>query len=52
VPNRQIHNLPFFVLHQHSVAHGTLKAGLSVGTGQGDLDVADDVLEQLAARRP
>ena len=32
--------------------HGTLKAGLSVGTGQGDLDVADDVLEQLGARRP
>jgi len=32
--------------------HGTFKRGLAVGTGQGDLDVPDDVLEQLAARRP
>jgi predicted metal-dependent phosphoesterase TrpH len=32
--------------------HGTFKPGLAVGTGQGDLDVPDDVLEQLAARRP
>jgi predicted metal-dependent phosphoesterase TrpH len=32
--------------------HGTVKADLSVGTGQGDLRVPDDVLDQLAARRP
>lgn len=32
--------------------HGTVKADLSVGTGQGDLRVPDDVLEELAARRP
>jgi 3',5'-nucleoside bisphosphate phosphatase len=32
--------------------HGTVKADLSVGTGQGDLRVPDDVVEQLAARRP
>jgi predicted metal-dependent phosphoesterase TrpH len=31
--------------------HGTVKAGLSVGTGQGDLHVPDAVLEELAARR-
>lgn len=32
--------------------HGAVRAGLSVGTGQGDLDVPDDVLDELAARRP
>lgn len=32
--------------------HGTFKPTLSVGTGKGDLSVPDDVLEQLAARRP
>lgn len=32
--------------------HGTFKPDLSVGTGRGDLDVPDDVLEALAARRP
>jgi len=32
--------------------HGTVKQDLSVGTGQGDLRVPDDVIEQLAARRP
>lgn len=32
--------------------HGTVKPGLSVGTGEGDLRVPDDVLERLAARRP
>jgi predicted metal-dependent phosphoesterase TrpH len=32
--------------------HGTVKQGLSVGTGRGDLRVPDDVLEKLAARRP
>ena len=32
--------------------HGTVKADLSVGTGQGDLRVPDDVLDELAARRP
>jgi predicted metal-dependent phosphoesterase TrpH len=32
--------------------HGTVKGDLSVGTGQGDLRVPDDVLEDLAARRP
>ena len=32
--------------------HGTVKPGLAVGTGRGDLKVPDEVLEQLAARRP
>lgn len=32
--------------------HGTVKPGLAVGTGRGDLMVPDEVLEQLAARRP
>ncbi len=32
--------------------HGTFKRGLSVGTGQGDLEVDDSVLEQLVDRRP
>lgn len=32
--------------------HGEVKADLSVGTGRGDLHVPDDVLEELAARRP
>jgi predicted metal-dependent phosphoesterase TrpH len=32
--------------------HGTVKPGLSVGTGRGDLKVPDEVLELLAARRP
>lgn len=32
--------------------HGTIKPGLSVGTGEGDLAVGDAVLDQLAARRP
>ncbi len=32
--------------------HGTVKAGLSSGRGRGDLEVPDDVLERLAARRP
>jgi len=32
--------------------HGTIKPGLSVGTGEGDLSVDDAVLERLAARRP
>jgi len=32
--------------------HGSVKADLSIGTGQGDLRVPDDVVEQLAARRP
>ena len=32
--------------------HGTVKADLAVGTGQGDLHVPDDVVEALAARRP
>lgn len=32
--------------------HGTIKPGLSVGTGEGDLAVSDAVLDQLAARRP
>lgn len=31
--------------------HGSFKPDLSVGTGRGDLDVPDDRLEQLAARR-
>lgn len=32
--------------------HGTYKPDLSVGIGQGDLDVPDSLLRQLAARRP
>jgi len=32
--------------------HGTIKPGLAVGTGRGDLAVDDQVLERLAARRP
>jgi predicted metal-dependent phosphoesterase TrpH len=32
--------------------HGSFKPDLHVGTGRGDLDVPDDVLEALAARRP
>ena len=32
--------------------HGTVKPGLAVGTGRGDLNVPDAVLERLAARRP
>jgi predicted metal-dependent phosphoesterase TrpH len=32
--------------------HGTVKPGLAVGTGRGDLKVPDEVLERLAARRP
>jgi len=32
--------------------HGSVKPDLSVGTGQGDLRVPDDVVERLAARRP
>jgi predicted metal-dependent phosphoesterase TrpH len=32
--------------------HGTIKAGLSVGTGRGDLRVPDEALDLLAARRP
>lgn len=32
--------------------HGWVKADLTVGVGQGDLDVPDSVLEELAARRP
>lgn len=32
--------------------HGSFKADLTVGRGLGDLQVPDDVLEQLAARRP
>ena len=32
--------------------HGTYKADLSVGVGRGDLEVPDDALEELAARRP
>ena len=31
--------------------HGTFKPNLKVGIGQGDLDVPDSVLEELAARR-
>jgi len=31
--------------------HGTFKPGLAVGLGNGDLDVPDGVLEELAARR-
>jgi 3',5'-nucleoside bisphosphate phosphatase len=32
--------------------HGTVKPGLSVGTGEGDLSVHDAVLRRLEARRP
>lgn len=32
--------------------HGEVKAGLSIGTGEGDLAVPDGVLEALLARRP
>lgn len=32
--------------------HGTYKPDLSVGTGRGDLHVPDDVLDDLADRRP
>ncbi|MHB8681485.1 MAG: PHP domain-containing protein [Acidimicrobiales bacterium] len=32
--------------------HGTFKPDLRVGTGLGDLDVPDDVLDELEARRP
>jgi hypothetical protein len=32
--------------------HGTVKPGLAVGTGRGDLNGPDGVLEALAARRP
>jgi predicted metal-dependent phosphoesterase TrpH len=32
--------------------HGSFKPDLEVGTGMGDLDVPDSVLEALAARRP
>lgn len=32
--------------------HGSVKEGLAVGTGSGDLRVDDAVLERLAARRP
>jgi 3',5'-nucleoside bisphosphate phosphatase len=32
--------------------HGSFKPGLSVGKGTGDLAVPDDVLEELAERRP
>ena len=32
--------------------HGAFKPDLHVGTGRGDLDVPDDVLDALAARRP
>jgi len=32
--------------------HGSFKPDLRVGTGLGDLDVPDDALEALAARRP
>jgi predicted metal-dependent phosphoesterase TrpH len=32
--------------------HGATKPDLTVGTGKGDLKVPDDVLTQLAARRP
>jgi len=32
--------------------HGTVKPGLAVGTGRGDLLVPDEVLERLTARRP
>jgi len=32
--------------------HGTYKPDLSVGVGRGDLDVADDLLDELKNRRP
>jgi 3',5'-nucleoside bisphosphate phosphatase len=32
--------------------HGLIKAGLSVGRGEGDLSVPDHVLDELEARRP
>jgi len=32
--------------------HGTYKPDLQVGVGRGDLNVPDDTLEELAARRP
>ena len=32
--------------------HGRSKPDLAIGTGLGDLDVPDDRLDQLAARRP
>lgn len=32
--------------------HGSYKPGLSMGTGTGDLDVPDHVVDELAARRP
>lgn len=32
--------------------HGAYKPDLAVGVGRGDLDVADDVLDQLESRRP
>ncbi|HEX2039094.1 MAG TPA: PHP domain-containing protein [Acidimicrobiales bacterium] len=32
--------------------HGAYKPNLTVGTGRGDLDVPDSVLDDLAARRP
>ncbi len=32
--------------------HGTYKPDLSVGTGRGDLDVADSALDELKDRRP
>lgn len=32
--------------------HGTVKPGLAVGVGRGDLEVPDEALERLAARRP
>lgn len=32
--------------------HGTYKPDLSVGVGRGDLDVPDDLLDHLEARRP
>jgi hypothetical protein len=32
--------------------HGRFKPGLFVGTGRGDLAVEDEILDQLAARRP
>ena len=32
--------------------HGTVKPGLAIGTGRGDLNVPNEVLERLEARRP
>ena len=32
--------------------HGTYKPDLQVGIGRGDLEVPDETLEELAARRP